>query len=215
MMATQGVDPYAKPGAECHPRFENRAFQFGNGRGLLGTSFGPHHVGATSVPPDVKVSGGVADIFKSGLRKLFGQQCCFVRTFQINLAVTGKDFIDESEIAGNQLRDASISGGRENDAPPEKFFGAKQVENWLAIRETGRVEIDPAGELALEDSSPGSQPKRNQESCEWAGFQEDQNAFPKHISTDQSAVEIHAQHRQHDLGGLSSGGGPHEVIVAF
>ena len=74
--------------------------------------------------------------------------------------------------------------------------------------------MDPGGELAFEGGSSRKQPEGEQQQREGAGFEEDEDALPKDITPDQSAVEIDTQNRRQYLGGFGSYNRPHGMIVA-
>jgi len=74
--------------------------------------------------------------------------------------------------------------------------------------------MDPGGELAFERRSSRKQPEGEQQQREGAGFEEDEDAFPKDITPDQSAIEIDAQNRGQHFGGFGSRNRPHGMIVA-
>jgi len=65
----------------------------------------------------------------------------------------------------------------------------------LPVSQLGRVEVHPGGDLALEGGASREQPERKQQKREWAGLEEDKDALPEYIASDQSAVKIDAQNR--------------------
>ena len=123
-------------------------------------------------------------------------------------------FVEEAEITGNGFGKLAVGGGCERDAAPAGFFLLKKIKNLLSIGKTGGVEVDPRGDLAFEGGSSRKQPEGEQQERDGAGFEEDEDALPKHISPDQSAVEIDAQDRRQYLGGCGSCDRPHGMIVA-
>ena len=74
--------------------------------------------------------------------------------------------------------------------------------------------MDPRGEFAFKGGSSGEQPEGKQQQRDGTGFEEDKDALPKHVTSDQSAVEIDAQDRGRYLGGFRSCDRPHGMIVA-
>src|ERR1035438_55884 len=104
-------------------------------------------------------------------------------------------------MAGNGFGKLAVGGGCERDAAAGSFLPMKKIKNLLPIGKTGGVEMDSGGELVFEGSSAGKQPERKQQQRDGAGPEECQNALPKHIPSDQSAVEIDTQDRGWRLGG--------------
>ena len=84
----------------------------------------------------------------------------------------------------------------------------------LPIGKTSGVEVDPGGELAFEGGSSRKQPEGKQQQRDGAGLEEEQDALPKHVAPDQSAVEIDAQDRATAPCRFGSCDGPHGMIVA-
>lgn len=123
-------------------------------------------------------------------------------------------FVEEAEITGNGFSKLAVGGGGERDAAPAGFFLLKKIKNLLSIGKTGGVEVDPRGELAFEGGSSRKQPEGEQQECDRAGFEEGEDALPKHITPDQSAVEIDTQDRGKYFGGFGSCDRPHGMIVA-
>ncbi len=162
-MAAEGVDPYEERRAERCPRFEDRAFERGHGRGLLGASFGADHVCGASVAPNFHIGGRVAHIVETGLDKVLRQKRSFVRSLEIEFAVAGVDFVKEAEIAGNRFGKGAVGGCYKCDAAAGGFFLLDKIKNLLPIGETSGVEMGPGGEMALERSSSRKQPKGKQQ----------------------------------------------------
>jgi hypothetical protein len=74
--------------------------------------------------------------------------------------------------------------------------------------------LDPGGEFVLERGSSRKQPEGKQQERDGAGFEEDEDALPKDVASDQCAVEIDAQNRGWHLGGFGSCDRPHGMILA-
>jgi len=124
------------------------------------------------------------------------------------------DFIEEAEIGGNGFGKFAVCGGYERDTATGCFFLLQKIKNLLPIRKTSGVEVDLGGELAFEGGSSRKQPEREQQQHGGAGFEEKDDALPKDVASDQSAVEIDAQNRGQHLGGFGSCDRPHGMIVA-
>ena len=130
------------------------------------------------------------------------------------MAVAGVDFVEEAEIVRNRFGKPAVGGGYERDAAAGGFFLLEKIENLLPVGKTNGVEVDLGGELAFEGDSSRQQPEREQQQRDGAGFEEDEDALPKDVAPDQSAVEIDTQNRRLLLGDLGSCSGPHGMIVA-
>ena len=101
-------------------------------------------------------------------------------------------FVEEPEITGNCFGEVAVSSGRERDAAPGGFFALEKIKNLLPIGKTNGVEPDSRGEFVFERGSSRKQPERKQEQRDGAGFEEDEDALPEDVASDQSAVEIDA-----------------------
>jgi hypothetical protein len=117
-------------------------------------------------------------------------------------------------MTGNCFGQFAVGGGDEGDAAAGGFFPPQKIKNLLPIGKPGRVEFDSGGELALERGASRKQPQGQQQQLDGAGPEEDKDAFPKHVASDQSAVQIDAQNRRQHLGGFGSRDRPHGMIVA-
>ena len=218
MMTAESADPNAKRGAErgaeCSARLEDGASNLSYGGSLCGSSFRPHHVCAARATPNLHISGRVPHIFKAGLGKMLRQELSFARAFEIHVAVAGVDLVKQIEVSSNRLSQFAIGCRDQGDAAPGSFFLLEKIENLLPIRKAGGVDVDARSESAFKCGSPGKQPKRKQQKRERAGFEEHKDALPKHVASDQGAIEIDAQDWAHRLGSFDSGERPHEIIVA-
>src|SRR5271165_3915654 len=195
VVAAEGVNPYTKRRAERFLRFRDRAFERGDGSGLLSTRLVADNVGCLSTAPNNHVSGGVPHIFKAGLGEALCQKCRLIRAFEIYLAVTCVNFVEQTEIARNRFGKFAVGGSCEDNTSPAGLFPLKKIENLLPVGETSRVEGDPSCEMAFEPSAPRQQPDRKQKQGDGAGFEEEKNALPDDVAADQSAVKIDAQYR--------------------
>ena len=101
-------------------------------------------------------------------------------------------FVEESEITGNCFGEVAVGSGRERDAAPGGFFPLEKIKNLLPIGKASGVEPDPRGEFAFQGRSSRKQPERKQQERDGAGFEEDEDALPEDVASDQSAVEIDA-----------------------
>jgi len=138
------------------------------------------------------------------------QKRSFVRSLEIQLTVAGVDFVEEAEIAGNRFGKLAVGGGYKRDAAAGGFFLLDKIKNLLPIGKASRVKVGPGGDMTFERSSARKQPEGKQQQRDGAGLEEDEDALPKDVAPDQSAVEIDAQNWGQHLCGFGSGDRPHE-----
>jgi len=101
-------------------------------------------------------------------------------------------FVEEPEITGNCFGEVAVGSGRERDAAPSGFFALEKIKNLLPIGKASGVGPDSRREFVFEGGSSRKQPERKQEERAGAGFEEDEDALPEDVASDQSAVEIDA-----------------------
>ena len=120
------------------------------------------------------------------------------------------DLVKEAEIAGNRFGKLAVGGGYKRDAAAGYSFPLDKFKNLLPIGKASRVKVGPGGDMTFERSSSRKQPEGKQQQRDGASLQEDEDALPKDVAPDQSAVEIDAQNRGQHLGWFGSGDRPHE-----
>ena len=76
----------------------------------------------------------------------------------------------------------------ERDPAASEFFLPKQLKEFLTIRQTSRIQMNAAGDLMLQISTPANQPERQEQQGAGSALDEEKDALPEEIAPDQSAV---------------------------
>ena len=87
------------------------------------------------------------------------QERGFVCSLEIQLAVAGVNFVEESKIVGNRVREFAIGGRYERDVAAPAFSLLQKIEHLLTVGKSSGIELNPGSELAFQEGASRKQPE--------------------------------------------------------
>src|ERR1035441_1117868 len=103
--------------------------------------------------------------------------------------------------------------GRKCYTTAEGFLVPDKFNHFRSIRQIGRVQINPGSKLALYEGFTRKQPERDQQQSQGTSLKEHENALPKYVAANQSAIKVDAQYWRR-LCRSNAGDSPHRTMVA-
>jgi hypothetical protein len=151
-----------------------------------------HDRGARDVEAGEVVTA-VAGIVEAAVAIGADQHFAFAPRRQVERAVRGMDAVEQAEMDGDGFSELAWRAGSKDEAAAGVALAAQPLDQLIAIRQCGGVDIDARGDLLLQSGWTGEEPHGNQEQIERIFAQQQEQALPQEICRNQRAVEVDSE----------------------
>ena len=137
-----------------------------------------------------EVVAAIAGIVEPTIAVGFGQRSAFPLGREIVEAVGRMHGVEHAEMRCDRVGEFARRAGGKDDTAAGSTLLAQSLDQLLAVRQAGRIDVEACGKLLLQPRRPRQHPDRHHEKVKRVPAQQQEQSFPQKVGRDQRAVEI-------------------------